>query len=374
MGKESKKMSTDLNEQVEQIGETHVAFKELLSIVGNLPPDLMEVCKKESRKMIDLAPKRFAKVFSSLVLVDMIGAEEDGFTIGKLAMNRNPKSKSIDELVTTMLEVHAQVMCIVIPASIAVAMGYVVVDFEENEIPEGKLDRTLVVVDGQTRYSSILQIRKEHPDKSVEGLYAYFPLYWIQLSKMLQAINLKVFTWNNSDFITGVLANEKIDNSTKKVLESIQELESKGYNYTAACEWITLQKGIVRKKPLVDAMDSTTPMLVFDYAEFGMDIHKNAEKKFTGNNVAILKNKMLIELIIGGWEKICKELSPKEATACIIAFLKNLSDDEVVELTNPSKYKRGCGKKKEDLVKVQFDKSFKQFLKAHPYSEFKITC
>ena len=109
MGKESKKMSTDLNEQVEQIGETHVAFKELLSIVGNLPPDLMEVCKKESRKMIDLAPKRFAKVFSSLVLVDMIGAEEDGFTIGKLAMNRNPKSKSIDELVTTMLEVHAQV-------------------------------------------------------------------------------------------------------------------------------------------------------------------------------------------------------------------------------------------------------------------------
>mgnify|MGYP007093348848 FL=1 len=34
MGKESKKMSTDLNEQVEQIGETHVAFKELLSIVG----------------------------------------------------------------------------------------------------------------------------------------------------------------------------------------------------------------------------------------------------------------------------------------------------------------------------------------------------
>ena len=121
-------------------------------------------------------------------------------------------------------------------------------------------------------------------------------------------------------------------------------------------------------------MDSTTPMLVFDYAEFGMDIHKNAEKKFTGNNVAILKNKMLIELIIGGWEKICKELSQKEATACIIAFLKNLSDDEVVELTNPSKYKRGCGKKKEDLVKVQFDKSFKQFLKAHPYSEFKITC
>lgn len=341
------------------------------NIGGKLSPTELEFCKQETQKIADLSPKRFAKVFSAFVIVDLLGTEEaKEIRIARLEMNRKPKAKAIESLKGTILEVGPQIMCLIIPATVAVRFGYNVTDFEGNPIPESELSRTVVIIDGQTRYSSIKKIRKEYPDKEVPGLYAYFPLQWVRLDKMLQAINLKVFTWSNSDFMTGVLSNTNINEEVKDALSYIQMLEARGYNYTSACEWGTLTKGIIRKTPLVKAMSEENPCLSYSFSEFGMKIHEVAMKKFSGRNEDALKNKTIPELVIDKWNIACKELSQKEATEYIIAFLEGLGNDDLSEMVSPSKYKRGCGKK-EDFVKKQFEKSFQAFLKDNPYDEFK---
>lgn len=197
-------------------------------------------------------------------------------------------------------------------------------------------------------------------------LYAYFPLHWIALDTMLQAINLKVFTWMNSDFMTGVLGNTSIDKDTKSALEYIQMLESRGYNYTSACEWVTLTKGIVRKTPLVKAMSEANPNLSYLYSESGMAIHKAALEKFSGANENALKNKTIPELVIEKWCTACKEMSQKDATKYIISFIEGIGNDDLREMVSPSEYKRGCGKKKEVFVKEQFERSYQTFQETNP--------
>lgn len=354
-----------------------VARKELLKISGGLSSDDLEFCKMETKQITDvLSPKQFAMLImlgtEACSLIDLLGAEEAGeIIIGRLDMNRKPKEQAIDAMTETILEVGPQIMCLVIPATVAVHFGYKVTDFEGNPIPGNKLCRSIVVIDGQTRYSAIRKIRKENPDKKVPRLYAYFPLYWVKLDKMLQAINLKVFTWSNSDFMTGVLSNANISDATKAALMYIQDLEAKGYNYTAACELVILKKGIIRKGPLVKAMSEEEPQLDFSLSEFGIDIHRVAITKFVGKYEDALKNKTVPELIIAKWEKSCKELSQKEATEYIKSFLRGLGSDELVEMESPSEYKRGCGKKKEVFVRKQFEKSFQSFQKNNPYRNFK---
>lgn len=340
--------------------------KEPQKTAGKLSPADIEFCKEETRKMADLSPKMFARLFSSLYIVDLLGAEEAGaIRVARLGMNRKPKFKAIESLKGTILEVGTQNMCLVIPATVAVRFGFTVTDFEGNPIPENEFSRTVVIIDGQTRYSAILKIRKEYPDRKME-LYAYFPLHWVALDKMLQAINLKVFTWVNSDFMTGVLGNANVDKDTKAALEYVQMLESRGYNYTSACEWITLTKGIIRKIPLVKAMSEENPNLSYSYSEFGMAIHKAAMEKFSGTNEDALMNKTIPELIIEKWCTACKELSQKDATQHIISFIKGIGNDELKEMVSPSGYKRGCGKRKEVFVKKQFERSYQAFLKTNP--------
>lgn len=340
--------------------------KELRKIAGELSPADIEFCKEETQKIADLSPKMFAKVFSLLYIVDLLGAEKDGgIRIARLEMNRKPKAKAIESLKKTILEVGAQIMCVIIPATVAVRFGFTITDFDGNPIPEDELSRTVVIIDGQTRYSAIREIRQEFPDIKLQ-LYAYFPLQWIALDKMLQAINLKVFTWMNSDFMTGVLGNTNIDKDTKAALEYVQMLESRGYNYTSACEWITLTKGIIRKTPLVRAMSEENPNLSYSYSESGIAIHKAALEKFSGANEDALKNKTIPELLIEKWGTSCKELSQKDATKYIISFIKGIGNDDLREMVSPSEYKRGCGKKKEVFVKEQFEQSYQVFLKTNP--------
>lgn len=72
---------------------------ELVEKAGKLSPAGVDFCKKETQKIADLSPKMFAKVFSLLYIVDLLGAEKDGgIRIARLEMNRKPKAKAIESL------------------------------------------------------------------------------------------------------------------------------------------------------------------------------------------------------------------------------------------------------------------------------------
>lgn len=77
--------------------------KELRKIAGELSPADIEFCKEETQKIADLSPKMFAKVFSVLYIVDLLGAEKAGkIRIARLKMNRKPKVKAVESLVETI--------------------------------------------------------------------------------------------------------------------------------------------------------------------------------------------------------------------------------------------------------------------------------
>lgn len=351
----------------------HVSEKALIEIVGDLSLEDKEFCEKETKQILELlSPKQFAALLlETVTVIDLFGAEQAGeIVVGRLVMNRKPKNKSVNALAETIRDVGVQIMPLVIPATVAKHFGYEIEDFDGNPIPEDKLGITIVIIDGQTRYLAIQKLRKEQPDLVLSNVYAYFPLHWTSLTKMLQAINLKVFTWTNSDFISG-LRGIGLKPEVEKALAYIQSLEQRGYNFTAACEWGTLVKGIIRKTLLVKAMNKPDTDLEYENSEYAMDIHQEARKVFSGKNEDALKNKTIPERIITKWNAICEDLSKKEATAYIKAFLKSLTSDEITEMVSPTDYKRGEGKKKEAFVKEQFEESFQTFVEAHPYEAFR---
>ena len=323
---------------------------------SGLPVIDTEFCKDAIRKIKAVAPEHVFEVMTALSILDLNGIIKVGkIKLGRLVMNRWPKPKAVNSMAISIMENGVQIMLLVIPGTVAVKMGYAVEDFEGKPIPEDQLTRTVIIVNGQTRYMAIRKIMKEHPDKAPANVFAYFPTNWADLTKMLQAINLKVFTWKNSDFITGVIGLDSIKAETKAALKHVQALERLGYNYTAACEFITLHKGIIKKPGLVKAMNGTTEKLKFDDAKYGMEIHKAAQGKFAAKNEKVLMNKAVPEFVISKWSSVCNDLSKKEATAYMAAFFNSLSGDEVKEIVSPSGYKRGCGK----------------FQANHPLDEFK---
>lgn len=332
-----------------------------------------KACQDAIQKFKEVAPEQILEVMPGLLtILDFNGIINVGkLKIGRLVMNRWPKQKSVNSMALSIMADGIQVMLLVIPGVIAVKMGYTVEDFDGNPIPEEQLPYAVIIVDGQTRYMAIRKIMKEYPDKAPANVFAYFPTNWINLTKMLQAINLKVFTWKNSDYITGIIGMGNIDMKVKAALKYVQTLEKSGYNYTAACEWMTLVKGIIRKPSLVKAMNGAEAKLSYDNSDYGFKIHVAAKAKFTGANEKVLKNKTVPEFIIDKWNNACNELNKKEATSYIIAYLNGLADKDVTEIVSPSCYKRGNGKPKADFIKAQLEASFVKFSKANPFEAFK---
>lgn len=356
----------DKREEMNVVDETQV------KLAPGVTPEEAATFTQEVKKIGELSPKHFARVFMGLYLLDLLGAEQaDEIIAGRVVMNRWPKPKAVNSMAISIMEDGMQIMLLVIPGTVAMKMGYAVEDFEGNRIPEEQLVRTVVIVDGQTRYMAIKKIMKEHPDKTPANVFAYFPTNWTDLTKMLQAINLKVFTWKNSDYITGVIGLDSIDKDTKNALEYVQTLERLGYNYTAACELVTLHKGIIKKPGLVKAMSGTADKLKFDDAKYGIEIHKAAQGKFAAKNEDVLMNKAVPEFVIDKWNGICNDLSKKEATAYMVAFFNSLSGDEIKEFVSPSGYKRGCGKSKASFVTDLFNDAFDKFSANHSLDEFK---
>ena len=352
--------------------EMNVVDETQARLSPDVTPEEAATFTQEVKKFGELSPKHFARVFMGLYLLDLLGAEQtDEIIAGRLVMNRWPKPKAVNSMAISIMEDGMQIMLLVIPGTVAVKMGYAVEDFEGNRIPEEQLVRAVVIVDGQTRYMAIKKIMKEHPDKTPANVFAYFPTNWTDLTKMLQAINLKVFTWKNSDYITGVIGLDSIDKDTKNALEYVQTLERLGYNYTAACELVTLHKGIIKKPGLVKAMSGTTDKLKFDDAKYGIEIHKAAQGKFAAKNEDVLMNKAVPEFVIDKWNGVCNDLSKKEATAYMVAFFNSLSGDEIKEIVSPSGYKRGCGKSKASFVTDLFNDAFDKFAANHPLDGFK---
>ncbi len=334
---------------------------------------MKEFSRNEEEKIVNmLEPYGFAGTVMKKSLINLTGAYKAGkIKIARLKMNRKPKAKAIKALRESIMKSGQQIMLLVIPATVAKAMGFEIEGFNGEVIPEEEFYMTVVIIDGQTRLLAFLEAIKVDLNCLHCDLYAYFPLNWVSLNEMLTSINLKVFGWKNSDFITGLLGNGNVEDEKKEALEYIKELESANYNYTSACEWVTFRKGIISKTPLVNAMSLSSSSLDLQHSKYAIEIIKVAREKFKGGDESALKRKAFPEFIITKWNDAGRELNDNEKEVCFKTFFNELSDEDVKKIAEPSGYKRGCGRMKEEFVIEQLEKSFNNFLSKHPYSEFK---
>lgn len=339
----------------------------------NLSEKTIKICKEAEEKIVNmLEPFGLAGTVMGKNLINLTDAYKNGkIKIARLKMNRRPKAKAIKALRDSIMRTGQQIMLLVIPAIAAKEMGFEVEDFNGNEIPEEELIMTIVIIDGQTRLLAYLEAIKVDSKYLNCTLYAYFPLNWVSLNEMLTSINLKAFSWKNSDFITGILGNGNVEEEKKEALKYLKGLESVGYNYTSACEWVTFRRGIISKTPLVNAMNLSSSYLDLQHYNHAIEIIKAAREKFTGEYESALKRKAFPEFIITKWNEAGRELNDTEKEAFLKKFFDGLSDEDVKKIADPSGYERGKGEKKEDLIIKQLKSSFEKFQLSHPYSEFK---
>lgn len=325
--------------------------------------EFVELTKKEIERLLTYLPDAFALVFSTIFLVDLKKWVEKGGKLGRLKINRIPKQKFINALAESIKKFGIQTMGIVITARQAIEAGYEITDFDYNTIPEEEYDDYLIIPDGQTRRGAIEKIKNECPSTGYPNYYAHFPLNCeTDLTDVLQTININRFNWTNSDYFTG---------NSSDSFTFIKDLESKGYNYTAACEWARLQPGIINKRPLLNLMKDSKTKYAIDNFKYGERLYKKASLKFSGDKEIALKTKTVPEFIISKWSYVSDILNKEEATQCLEKFIEEMKEAECKEVVNPKGYKRGCKKKKEDFVNEQLEKSFTDFESKFPRDSFK---
>lgn len=325
--------------------------------------EFVELTENEIKRLLTYLPEAFGLVFSTIFLVDLKRWLENGGKLGRLKINRIPKQKFINALAESIKKFGTQTMGIVITARQAIAAGYEITDFDYNPIPDDELDNYLILPDGQTRRGAVEQIKNENPSTGYPNYYAHFPLNTeADLMDVLQTINIYRFQWTNSDYFTG---------NSSKPFTFIKDLESRGYNYTAACEWARLQTGIIGKRPLLNMMKNPIAEYKIDNFEYGKRLYNKALEKFSGDKEIALKTKTIPEFIISKWSYACEKLNKEEAAQCLEKFIEEMKEAECKEVVNPKEYKRGCGKKKEDFVNEQLEKSFTDFETKFPIDSFK---
>lgn len=340
---------------------------------GNLSDDIIKICKEAEEKIVNmLEPYGLAGTTMKKSLINLTGAYKAGIIkIARLKMNRKPKPKAIKALMESIMKSGQQIMLLVIPGTLAKSMGFEIEGFNGEVIPEEELEMAVVIIDGQTRLQAYLEAIKVDLKCLKCDLYAYFPLNWVSLNEMLTSINLKAFSWKNSDFITGILGSGNVEKEKKEALKYLKELESVGYNYTSACEWVTFRKGIIPKTPLVNAMSFSSSYLDLQHYKHAIEIIKAAREKFTGKYESALKRKAFPEFIITTWNDAGRELNDTEKEVYFKTFFNEISDEDVKKIAEPIGYERGCVKKKEEFIIEQLEVSFEKFQSLHPYSEFK---
>ena len=98
----------DKREEMSVIDETQAR------LAPDVTPEEAATYSQEVKKFGELSPKHFAIVFMGLCLLDLLGAEQaDEIIVGRVVMNRWPKSKAVNSMAVSIMEDGLQVMLLV---------------------------------------------------------------------------------------------------------------------------------------------------------------------------------------------------------------------------------------------------------------------
>lgn len=310
--------------------------------------DSVEKFMKEHREFVTT----FNDGQNAVIDIDA-GFRSNKMKLVRVKINRLPLGKNVKRLNDSMLSIGQQQPILVAPAPALVMMGYDLEDFDGKSVDSKNLDDSLAVIDGQTRTKAYLQAKVKDASK-LFGIFISAKT-GMTLDALLTGINRNSFTWSAQDYATAIIVNPGAAN--REIYLKIQQLRQKGYSDTAADEWVTGEKGTLRKgKILKEAQCKLTK--TFSNASSFTKIHDTAVAKFGEAKGSPLLLKSMPEYIIEKWEKFRDDKGQDFATQQITAFINSLSSEEVKEL---SEVKGNKDQTKQQVFRNTFDKYFDRY-------------
>ena len=258
-------------------------------------------------------------------VVDLASAVKAGVVIVRQKMNRihGRDQKATGE---SLVQDGAQHMLIVMTLAEARMAGIEVERFANDPHKDQPIpDDALVVIDGHGRLDYLYSLELE----KWPAIFAHFMSEnasgHIDPKTGFVQLNLNDTIWGGGNFLLIRIFED--GESVEAGWKYIAELVNKGYKYTAACEWATLQSGNITKREIT-SNDKEKYKALFAHHYHAIKVHEAMVKKFGEGADNTLKLKPVAELIIYFWSQIqAKGYNTKDATKKLVEFIDGLEDE-----------------------------------------------
>jgi hypothetical protein len=291
-------------------------------------------------------------------VISLKSLQSEGKKVARLACNRDLNVKIVNAKKSSMKTNGLLVPAIMVDAVDALKASLEIIDFASKEVvTEANASSYVVLIDANHRYQAHTELLAEEKDYNKE-FYLMYPLNSeLSIPKMLAEINTATSAWKGSDFGKGakMMCSEKLP-----LLDSINELTSKGYSLDSACKWLTFMNKI-NKTVLGNAMDGTVNDVLRNVS--GIQRGKNLlEAALTAFDEGILKTRTIPDWVIKKYDNTPdSEKHIFEPT--IVSFFNSLKRVDVKGIES-AKGKRGSISK-EQIIFSNLDELFNKFLEVN---------
>ena len=229
-----------------------------------------------------------------------------GFGIGFLSMNRAIEKKSVNEKAKSIKKIGGVISpCLLVSAKACHRSGHSIrIGDETLAENDPRMEKTLVILDGQHRYEGYLKAKKENPNLE---LPCYFPQSdGVDIISILRESNVVTKPWKGSDYLVQLILNSASKGiDAEKLIWISDKIHEENFSETAAWYWATLQeKRIPTKAQLSNAMDDEKKLKEFcekGKFSYGKKIYDRLSKYL---DQSIVGRKITPSFFIGKIEKM----------------------------------------------------------------------
>lgn len=206
---------------------------------------------------------------------NIISINELGKKVAFVNGNRAINKKNLKQKMDSIKECGQLTPIIIVDGEEAAKEGLTLVDCEtKNEVPANEVANYVVDIEGQHRYTAIMELRKLDeknnssfaPDDII-AMYAQNPK-GVTIKKLISELNRTSIVWDGKDYITGAALcnpNNELLQYAKELADmksdkSNDSLPSNGYPVSTISKLVTFGTGLDKAK-LATCMDDGTDSL-----------------------------------------------------------------------------------------------------------------
>lgn len=318
---------------------TSATAKKSSKKISELPPspEQIEALKKETEvfeeeiKRILADPKYHAtKSASGRCYMDLTAAHNEGVKIYVLNYNR---IHGRDEKTTgaSLYNDGAQQILLIAPVRVTKVAGLPVSHFRYDPDQDSPIDEDgIAILDGSGRTNHAFGCGRVWPQLDAAFVTKNGQNY-IDTKKVYAVTNENIMTWGAKDHLIPRLFDPY--ELRRETFQKIHNLEGEGRKYTAACEWVTWNKGNITITKLNERVTKEEADRFSENSKFGERIYNACVAKFKdSSDSSFLNTKKFPEWLIDRWTEWMRDGGTDRATDIMVEFINQLTSEQIVKI------------------------------------------